>query len=160
LIFRSIEVDEQVVDLVEHFRRARVRTVDLVDHDVRGQVGFERLGQHVADLGQRAFAGVHQQHDAIHHLEGALHFPAKIAMAGRIDNVDFDSVVTHAGDLGEDRDAALTFQVVGIHDALHVLLMRAEDAALVEHGVHEGGLAMVHMGDDGDVANAGVAGFH
>jgi hypothetical protein len=26
---------------------------------------------------------------------------------------------------------------------------------LVEHGVHKGGFAVVHVGDDGDVANAG-----
>ena len=32
-------------------------------------------------------------------------------------------MVTDAGDLGEDGDAALAFQLVGIHDALDVLLV-------------------------------------
>jgi hypothetical protein len=32
-------------------------------------------------------------------------------------------------------------------------LVFPEDARLPEHGVHQGGLAMVHVGDDGDVAN-------
>ena len=31
--------------------------------------------------------------------------------------------------------------------------LSAEDAALVEHGVHQRGLAVVHVGDDGDVAD-------
>ena len=160
LVLGGVEVDEQVVDLVEDFLHARVGPVDLVDHHDGRQLGFERLRQHVARLRQRAFAGVHQQHDAVHHLERALHFAAEIAVAGRIDDVDLDAVVTDAGDLGEDGDAALAFQLVGIHDAFHVLLVLAEDAALVEHGVHQRGLAMVHVGDDGDVANGGVAGFH
>ena len=36
----------------------------------------------------------------------------------------------------------------------------AEDAALIEHGVDESGLAVVHVGDDGDVADTGIAAFH
>jgi hypothetical protein len=38
--------------------------------------------------------------------------------------------------------------------------MRAENAALVEHGVHQGGLAMIHVRDDGDIANIWVAASH
>ena len=120
-----------------------------------GSLASSALLQHVAGLRQRAFAGVHQQHDAVDHLERALHFAAEIAVAGRVDDVDLDAVVAHAGDLGEDGDAALALQVVGVHDALDVLLMCAEDAALVEHGVHQRGLAMIHVGDDGDIANVG-----
>ena len=121
---------------------------------IGGQLGFERLHQHVAGLRQRAFAGVDQQHDAVHHLERALDFAAEIAVAGRIDDVDLDAVVADAGGLGEDGDAALALQVVGVHDALDDVFVGAEDAALVEHGVHERGLAVVDVRDDGDVANA------
>ncbi len=56
LVFAGIEIDEQVVDLVQHFLRARIRTVDLVDDQDRRQLGFQRLAQHVARLRQRAFA--------------------------------------------------------------------------------------------------------
>ena len=55
--------------------------------------------------------------------------------------------------LGEDGDAALPLQVVRVHDALGDSLVGAEDAALAEHGVDEGGLAVVDVGDDGDVAD-------
>ena len=36
--------------------------------------------------------------------------------------------------------------------------LAAEDAALAEHGVHQRGLAVVHVGDNGDIANVSVHG--
>jgi hypothetical protein len=90
LIFGRVEIDEQVVDLVQYFLRTRVGPVDFVDHHDRRQLGLQRLAQHVARLRQRALAGVHQQHHAVHHLQRALHFAAKVAVAGRVDNVDLD----------------------------------------------------------------------
>src|SRR4029078_5880397 len=109
---------------------------------------------------QGSFARVDEQHDAIDNLEGALHFSAEIAMARGVDDVDLDAVITHAGDLGEDGDTALALQVVGIHHAVDVLLMGAEDAALVEHGVHESGLAMIYVRDDGDISDIRIAANH
>ena len=55
--------------------------------------------------------------------------------------------------LGQDGDAALLFEVVRVHDALGDGLVGAEGAGLAEHGVDEGGLAVVDVGDDGDVAD-------
>jgi hypothetical protein len=34
--------------------------------------------------------------------------------------------------------------------------IRAERAALLQHGIHKGGLAMVDVRDDRDIANAGI----
>ena len=119
LLDLGVEIDEEIVDLVEHFRDARVGPVDLVDDDDGRQVRLERLREHVAGLRQRTFAGIHQQHDAVHELQGALHLAAEIAVAGRVHDVDLDVVIDDAGDLGEDGDAALALQVVRVHDALH-----------------------------------------
>ena len=142
----------KIVNFVQHFLRARVGPVDLVDdHDGR-QLGFERLREHVARLRQRAFGRVHQQHHAVHHLERALHFAAKIGVAGRIDDVDFAAAEVDGGVLGENRDAALALQLVRVHHALGHLLVGAKGSGLAQHGVDERGLAMVHMGDDGDIA--------
>ena len=58
-----------------------------------------------------------------------------------------------AGVLGQNGDAALALQVVGVHDALDHMLVGAESAALPQHGVHQRGLAVVDVGDDGDIAN-------
>ncbi len=153
LIFFGVEIDEQVVDFVEHFLRARVGAVDLINNDDRRELGFERLAQHVARLGQRTFAGVYQQHDAVDHFQGALDFAAEIAVAGRVDDVDFYVVIEDGRVFGEDGDAALALQFVRIHHSFDVMLVGAKGAALLQHGVDQRGLAVVDVGDDGDIAN-------
>ena len=47
----GVEVEEELVDLVDHLLRARVGPVDLVDDEHDGQVRLERLTQHEARLG-------------------------------------------------------------------------------------------------------------
>ncbi len=110
-LFR-IEIDEEIVDLVQHFLRTRVGAVNLVDHHDGRQLGLERLGQHVARLRQRAFGRIHQQHHAVDHLERALHLAAKVGVAGRIDDVDLAAAKVDGRVLGENRDAALALQFV------------------------------------------------
>ena len=149
----GVEVDEEVIDLVQDFLRTRVGAVDLVDDDDGRELGFEGLGEHVAGLRQRAFAGVDEQDDAVDHLEGALDFAAEVGVAGGVDDVDLGVVIVDGGVLGEDGDAALFFEVVGVHDALGDGLVGAEGAGLAQHGVDERGLAVVDVGDDGDVAD-------
>src|ERR1019366_1126154 len=156
LFFFGVEIDKEVVNLVKNFLRTRVGTVDFVDDKNRLQISFERLAEHVASLRQRAFAGIDQQHDSVDHLEGALHFAAKIGVAGRVHDIDFYAGVKHSRVLGKNRDAALAFQIVRVHDALGDGLVVAEGAALPEHGVHQRGLAVIHVGDNGDVANTWV----
>ena len=56
------------------------------------------------------------------------------------------------GRLGEDRDAALALQVVGVHRALDLPLVLAEGAGLLQQTVDQRGFAVVDVGDDGDVA--------
>ena len=63
--------------------------------------------------------------------------------------VSFQRIEVH---LGEDGDAALALEVVGIHRALGHLLVVAEGAGLLQQPVDQGGLAVVDVGDDGDVA--------
>ena len=60
--------------------------------------------------------------------------------------------VAHRGVLRQDGDAALALQVVRVHHALGHLLILAEDVRLLEHGVHQRRLAVVDVGDNGDVA--------
>src|SRR6185437_1909467 len=153
LILGGIEIDEQVVYLVENFLGAGIGTVDLVDDQDGGQLGFERLGENVPGLGQRAFRGVDQQHDAIDHFEGAFDFAAEVGVAGGVDDVDLGVLVMDRRVLGQDGDAALFLELVRVHDALDDGLIAAEGAGLAEHGVDEGGLAVVDVSDDGDVAD-------
>ena len=57
------------------------------------------------------------------------------------------------GILGQYGDAPFPFQVAGVHDPVLHHLVFAEDAALPQHFVDQGGLAVVYVGDDGDIAN-------
>jgi hypothetical protein len=74
-------------------------------------------------------------------------------VAGGVDDVDLDVVPADAGVLGEDGDPPLALERVGVHHALLHDLVLAEGPALAEHLVHERGLAVIDVGDDGDVAN-------
>ena len=152
------EVHEELVDRVEHFRRARVRAVDLVDgHDHR-QVVRHRLLEDVARLRERTLRRVHEQQHRIDHVQAALDLAAEVGMAGRVDDVEANPVVVDRSLLGEDGDPLLALQVVGVHDPLHDDLVGPECAGLAKHGVDEGGLAVVDVGDDGQIPDIGARG--
>jgi hypothetical protein len=63
-------------------------------------------------------------------------------------------VVKDSGVFGEDGDSALALEVIGVHDALGVVFVGTEGAALVQHGVNERGLSVVNVRDDGDITNS------
>ncbi len=73
-------------------------------------------------------------------------------MARRVDDIDAGALPQDRGDLGEDGDAALALEVVRIHRPLGHALVVAEGAGLLQEPVDQGRLAMVDMGDDGDIA--------
>ena len=153
MVFGGVEIDKEIVDFVEHFLCAGIGAVDLVQHDYRRQLGCQRFLQNIARLRQRPFARVDQNHDAVHHAQCALHFAAKVAVAGRVHDIDLRVVKKKSGIFRQNGDPALAFQVVGIHHALDDGFIRTKNPALPEHGVHQRGLAVVHVRDDGDVAN-------
>ena len=125
---------------------------DLVDHHDDPVAQLQGLGQDEAGLGHGALGGVHQQDDAVDHLQNALHLAAEVGVARGVHDVDLHAVVLHGGILGHDGDAPLPLQVVGVHHPVHHRLVLPVDARLLQHLVHQGGLAVVHMGDDGDVS--------
>ena len=151
LLLAGVERREQVEHLVDDFGRARVGTVDLVDDDDRLQADLERLGDHEFGLRQRAFGGVDQHQRAVHHVQDALDLTAEIGVAGGVDDVDAGVLPLHRGRLGQNGDAALALQIVGVHGAIRHLLVLAERTGLLEELVDEGRLAVVDVGDDGDV---------
>ena len=79
-------------------------------------------------------------------------------MAGRVDDVEADPGVIDGRLLGEDRDPLLALEIARIHDPVDDRLVRAEGAGLAEQGVDQRGLAVVDVGDDGDVAQVGADG--
>ena len=73
-------------------------------------------------------------------------------MSGSVDDVDLCTVVHYRGVLCEDSDTALALDVAGVHNSLGNSLILAENAALFEHFVNEGGLTVVNVRDNGDVS--------
>ena len=152
LLLGRIQVDEEVVHLVQDLLRSRIGPVDLVDHHDGRETSLERLPQHETGLGKRTFGSVHQQQHSVHHGQRPLDLAAEVRMPGGVDDVDQDVVVVNGGVLGEDRDAALPLQVGIVHRPFGHALVRPEDAALVQHRIDQGRLAVVDVGDDGHVA--------
>ena len=114
---------------------------------------LQRLLQHEAGLGHGAFRRVHQQDDAVDHLEDAFHLAAEIGVARRVDDVDLRALVVHGGVFGKDGDAALALQIAGVHDAVDDRLIFAVDAALLEHLVDQRGLSVVNVSDDCNISD-------
>ena len=155
------QVHEELVGLVDDLGDPGVAAVDLVDDQHDRHVGVERLAQHEPGLGERALGGVDQQHDAVDHGQAALDLAAEVGVARGVDDVDRHRLavgrragVVDRGVLGEDRDALLALEVTGVHDPLGdaLGLVLGERAGLAEHRVDQGGLAVVDVRDDRDVA--------
>ena len=77
-------------------------------------------------------------------------------MAGGIDDVEGDALrvavlgrqragVFHCRVLGEDGDALLAFQIVGIHHTIRHFLTLAKHVGLLKHGIDQGGLAVIDV---------------
>jgi hypothetical protein len=152
LLLVGVQVQQQFQHLVVHAVRIGVLAVDLVDDHDGLEAVVQRLLQHEAGLRLRAVHRVHQQQHAVHHLHDALHLAAEIGVAGGVHDVDRDAAPVQGGVLGLDGDALLALQVHGIHGALFHFLAGGEGAAFPQQFVDQRRLAVVDVGDDGDIA--------
>ena len=65
----------------------------------------------------------------------------------------FTSVLNKYTVTWKNGDTTLPFQIAGVHHPVLGGLIFPIDAALLQHFVNQGSLAMVNVGDDGDIAN-------
>ena len=114
---------------------------------------LQRLLEHEAGLGHGALGGIHQQDNAVDHLQNTLHLAAEVSVARGIHNVDLVVFIVHGGVLGQNGDAALTLQIAGVHDPLHSGLILPVNAALLQHFVNQGRLAVVNVGNNGNISD-------
>ena len=147
------EFQEQIEDLVQHLLWAGVGPVDLVDDHQRLQTALHCLGQHEARLGHGALGGVDEHQRAVGHPQNTLDLAAEVGVAGGINDVDLHSLVRNGDVLGENRDAALLLQFVGVQDPLAHQLAFAVLAALAQQTVDQGRFAVVDVGNDGNIPN-------
>ena len=92
------------------------------------------------------------------HRQDALDLGAEVPVAGRVDDVDDHVPVADRRVLGEDRDAPLLLELARVHDELLDVLADAERPALLQEGVDQRRLAVVHVRDDGDRPAVGAGG--
>ena len=152
LLVIGVQRGEEIEHFVLHFIGALVGLIDLVDHDDRAQPKLQGFGQHELGLRHRAFRGIDQHQHPINHRQDAFDLTAEIGMAGGIDDVDPGIVPGHRGAFGQDGDAALTLEIVGVHRALLNSLIVTEGSGLAKQNVDQGRLTVVDMSDNGDVA--------
>ena len=101
----------------------------------------------------RPFRRIDENDRTVHHIEDPLDLATEVGVARRIDDIDAHVFPHQRGALGQDRNPALALEILRVHDQLLHLLIGAEDAGLLEHLVDERGLAVVDVGNDGDVAH-------
>ena len=145
LVVAGVEVEQEFEDLVLHFGDARVGAIHFIDDDDEFVVEFERLLHDEARLRHGAFRRVDEQQDAADHLEDAFDFAAEIGVPRGVDDVDLDAVIMDGCVFGEDGDAALALEGVGVHHALLHDLVFSEGAALFEHLIDERRFAVVDV---------------
>ena len=145
LLVRSIQIHEQLEDLVHDLLGPRLRAVDLVDADDDRQIQRKGFLQDKFRLRHCPFKGIDEKNDAVDHFQDTLYLAAEIRMAGSIYNIDLDSVVFNRSILGENRDPPFALDRPGIHDTFTDLLVIAEHTALTEHTVHERRLPVIYM---------------
>jgi hypothetical protein len=109
--------------------------------------------QNEPGLGHGAVHGIYQEKDRVHYFQDPFHLSAEIGVAGCVYDIDLQAVVPDGQVLGEDRDPTLPLQVVGVHDPFRYNFIGSECPRMMEHGVHEGGFAVVNVGDNSDVTD-------
>ena len=153
LVIIGTKVHHEVERVVEGALGVGAVAVDLVDDHHDAQAARDGVAQNKAGLRHGALSCVYQQQRAIGHLEHALHLATKVGVSRGVNDVNFDALVANGDVLSQDGDATLALLIVGVEDALLYLLVFAEGARCAQHLVYKGGLAMVDVRDDGNIAD-------
>ena len=77
-------------------------------------------------------------------------------MSRSVNDVDGGVAIRERDVLGQNRDPSLPLEIIRIQDQVVGELIFAKLATLPEQAVHQAGLAMVDMGDDGNIAEVGT----
>ncbi len=132
---------------------ALVGAVYLVDYHDDPVAQLQGLRKHKAGLGHGALGGVHQQDNAVDHLQNALHLAAEVGVARGVDDVYLRVFIIDGDIFGKDCYAPLPLQVVVVEDKFAGILILAKEMPGQKHFVDQRRLTMVDVGDDCDVAD-------
>ncbi len=74
-------------------------------------------------------------------------------MARSVDNVDFCILVVDGYVLRQDCYAAFAFEVIVVEDKFAGILILTKEVTGKEHFIYQRGLTVVHVCDNGDIAD-------
>ena len=160
LFVRCVQIHEKLQNLVDNLLRTCFRTVDLIDADNNMQVQFESFTKYKFSLRHGTLEGVHKKNNAVYHLQHTLYLAAEVRMTWSIDDIDFYILIMNCGVFGENRNAALTLNIVGVHDTFLDFLVLTENTALFQKLVNKCCFTVIDMGDNGHVTNIFTLGLH
>ena len=130
--------------------------VNLVQHRDDGQVVLHRQVQVRQGLSLNTLGGVHKQKRTLTRSQGAGHLIGEVHVAGGVNHVQrvggTVNIPGHAHSLGLNGDTAFTLNVHAVQ-VLRLHIARGNHAGGLQHTVCEGGLTVVNVGDNAEVAN-------
>ena len=153
LLIGRAQLIEQIKSMIHHPIRSSAGSVYLVDYHDRMQAERQCLARYKAGLRHRPFHRIYQQQHTVHHRQYAFDFAAKIGVSRCVNNIDMHAFVLNRTILCQNGNAALFFQIIIIHYALGNMLVRSKSGGLSQQLIHEGGFAVVNVGDNGDVTD-------
>jgi hypothetical protein len=121
---------------------------------------LQSLAEHETGLWHRPFHSVYQQQHAINHIHNPLYLAPEIGVAGRVDDVNRHTLIDNAGVLSQNSNTPFPFQVVGIHHPFNNRLIVAENIRLSQHPINQGGLAVVNVGNNGNISYIFASLYH
>ena len=153
LFLSSVEVEHQVEHHLLHLVGTAVGLVDLVDHHHRLQSDLDSLLEHEAGLGHRSLESVDKEQTAVGHIEHTLHLAAEVGVSRSVYYINFSIFVVDGYVLRQDRYAAFAFKVVIVEDKFAGILILTKEVTGKEHFIDERGFTVVHVCDNGDIAD-------
>ena len=153
LLFRGVQIDEEIRDLVQDHRRSRVFSIDLVNDNDHRQIRLEGLSKHKTRLWQRSLRGVHQQQCTVRHGQCAFHLTAEIRVSRCVYDVDLDALPANGAVLRCYRDAALALQIHPIHEAVCHDLALSKQPGTAKHCVYQCRFTVINVSDNRHVAD-------
>src|SRR5713101_5960748 len=153
LLIARFQFDEEIEDQVQRFARFRVLSVDLVNDDDGFETILQRLAQNETSLRLRSIVRVDHEQNAIDHLHNSFDLTAKVGVTRGVDNVDAVTVPLKRRVLRANSDPLLALEIHRVHHPLLDFLIRPKSPRLTQELIHECGLAVIDVRNDGDVTD-------
>jgi len=150
---------KNLLNFHRHLVRIGSWQVDLIDDRNQREIVADREVCVGHGLRLHALRGVNHQNGTFTRFEGAAHFVSEVNVAGGIDEVEFVVLILvamgHRNGGCLDGDAAFALKIHGVQH-LRSRLAGADGLGGLEEAICKGALAVVDVGDDGEVADAHV----